>query len=312
MNVTVLAEIVIALLIIIIILQAVIISGIAGIKKQPKTQPGTPQRATTDLRPARPDLRPGHNDNRSGRPDRPFDRNRDRNSRGPSPDPRNRPQASSQTAEAPAAPTTAIDSSLRDINLKLKNAERDMDRERKRLQGGQPQSEGAEPSGETRNNQPERGNRDNRGDRDRDRDRDDLRRRSQGGQGGPGGRDRDRDRDRPRGGRDGGRDRGPRYGGNRPYGNQGQAPQGGSPAPEPQGERSFEPSAAPIPRPPVEATPIVAAEEIQHGRVTVKRRTLEEESAQSQPVEQASDNSGRTEEPVAPPVNPEEISFGRR
>lgn len=82
---------------------------------------------------------------------------------------------------AQQGPVTSVDKSLRDINLRLKNAERDQEKVRQRIGGNQEQ--GNRDPGRRR----DRDNRDNRDNRDRDRGRGDNRD------------NRDRDRNRRRG-----------------------------------------------------------------------------------------------------------------
>jgi hypothetical protein len=101
--------------------------------------------------------------------------------------PRSQPQNQAPAATPPAAAADPVETSLRDINLRLKNAERDQDFARKKIQENLGVDREQHPRGHDRS---DRGN-------DRYRDSGDRNRESA-----------DRgDRDRNRGGRDGSRDR---------------------------------------------------------------------------------------------------------
>jgi hypothetical protein len=298
----VMASVMIAFAVVLITMQVIILSSIADLKKRIGTKPeSSPQpRSFEPRRNDRPQDRPQH------------DRNRD--PRGPreSRDQRPRPQQQPQPVTPPAPATTAVDSSLRDINLRLKNAERDMENERRRLQGALPKKEGDgadQPSSE----RPDRPDREDRGDRPRgdfrprgDRDREF---RPRGGQGG---------RDRGRGGRDNrdrdNRDRGGHgYNGNRPSFDRPNQGSQSSPAPRaPEPEVSLD-QIAPVAAPSMPAQ-VGAEGPVEHGRVTVKRRPIEDsaiqDNQQTNGIGPEAAGSGSESTPPAPDAG--EISFGRR
>jgi hypothetical protein len=258
---------------------------------------------------------------RGERNDRFRDRNNNngnRQNRPPRADQDFKPR-SPQAPSAPAAQNGAVDSvekSLRDINLKLKNAERDQEDARRKIQDGGINGGDREP----------RRDRDNRGSRDgRDRD-------NRGG-----GRDRDnrggRDRDN-RGGRDrdnrGGRDRDNRGGRDRDnWRNRQDRPF--------QEERSAAPAdveelatslpatdagAISAPPPVQEAAELLNASDYdagntEHGRkISVKRPTLSDLPGENSTASEGeSSSAGASGAPDATPDNPApdaEISFGRR
>jgi hypothetical protein len=240
-----------------------------------------------------------------------FDRNNprrhDRGDRGPRPHHEHHQRPAAAPAPVPVSP---VETSLRDINMRLKTAERDQEFARKKLQenlgGDQPR-----PRDENRGNRDDnRGNRGDRGGRDR------------------GGRD--------RGGRDrGGRDRNFRRDGapqNDRYQQQNRNVSPQSPVASQSSETtqpmtqpaasSFEPApvAAAEARPYIpQSAPVVRQEpaaeapsdyqtegEFGHGRkAMVKRRPLREEGAESSVAPEVSP-SVEASEPA------EEIQFGRR
>jgi len=196
----------------------------------------------------------------------------------------NGPQNSNKNAPAQqVSSSTSVDSvekSLRDINLKLKNAERDQEAARKRI------SDGIGKDG-----QRPRGNRDhNRGGKDGHR----------------------RDRDRDRNNRGNWRDR---NGGDRSENSS--RPQQEHPAAVNESAAAAEIAPSVTPSLP-ELNPVDFDTDLEHGRkFAVKRRPLAEEAA-APAVGQAGGQGGEEKTPVqefsaeAPSSNDSEISFGRR
>ena len=212
-------------------------------------------------------------------------------------------------AAGPAA--DPVEKSLRDINMKLKNAERDQEVARRRLQENFPREEG---------------NRD-RGDRDRgSRDRGDRNRDDRGGRG-------PRDRDQQRGSR---RDNWQDRDRNR---NAGVTPQQAAPSPSPVDSEEPVFTRREPPVPPLDIQPMVqeslpeprnivaadysAEEALQHGRkIIVKRRPLKDEagegaadatSIESAPANESQPPASAPQEPqvIAEETPPSEVHFGR-
>lgn len=189
-------------------------------------------------------------------------------------------------------PVTSVDKSLRDINLRLKNAERDQERARKKLGGSDSQDSGRK-SGRDRDQGRNRG-------RDRDRDQ---------------GRDRDRDQGRNR---DRDRSKKPIQRRNRDS-NQNfqrkpstetagvQPPQSALPTSSPVEEVSLDSlKTAPVSEPNVNVT---NSSENNFGRgtkISVKRRTLEDTPQEETSIEQSAVVND------TPASEEQEINFGRR
>jgi hypothetical protein len=252
---------------------------------------------------------------------------RDRDDR-PDRKPGNRPFTPIQPLAAPNAPTASpSDKSLRDINLKLRNAERDQERARKTLEPTDPLpgSVNAAPqlSGQSRQ-EPRRDNRDNRDNRDRNFDRS-----RRDGNRGPNSGQRD-NRDRPNWQRD---NRNRNWQENR--------------GPRPQTEPPVAPLSITVPEPvqsivpPMEISPVstindtqkiepvviapavtpeaqVSEDSFEHGRkITVKRRALPGETGAEGADQQASasqasvSETGSGNEQVSQENTPP-IRFGRR
>jgi hypothetical protein len=254
-----------------------------------------------------------------------------RHERRPYQDNRPRQQQQTQQQPAPSAPSASgemVDKSLRDINLRLKNAERDQENARRRMQqGGFPQDQ--QRGGRDRGDRFDRGDRDHRGDRGDRGERD-----HRGGRDHRGSR---HDRHRDRGGRGNWQDR------NRQGGQYEQSQQPGMPAPAaaPENDSLFEKQDLAVPE--IQANPVVEAaapttpdlapsdvpaeENLEHGRkIIVKRRMLQGESSEAS-ADAPADSQGSAEAAPAPlavsspeeettmnstPAPETEITFGRR
>lgn len=254
------------------------------------------------------------------RPDRFHDRNNNgnRQSRPPRTEQESRPRPPQSPAEPVAAPEGVVDNmekSLRDINLKLKNAERDQEVARRKFQDNGVEGAGRDQS---RRRNPQENRDGNRGGRDGSRGSRD------GGRGG---------RDENRGGRDENRDH-RRGGGDRDRNNRNNWRDRNQDRPF-QEERQAEASDTDIPATslPMEAdigaitAPIAAAtapemnasdfdsDNTEHGRkIMVKRRMINDdqpgENASSDSSTAASDAS--SENISEKPSSDAGISFGRR
>jgi len=249
---------------VVIILQIVTLSVVLGNKKQGGKPVHTPRHGHGGE--GRPERKDGGDPRRaqsgSGNAKKPGE-NRDRG--GKPQQQGGRPQQQQQNQPASIDP---MEKSLRDINLRLKNAERDQENARKKIQDGGPRDGRPQQRGERgeRNDRPDRGDRNNRGGSGR------------GGNGGdrnapPRGGQRDANRE-PR--RDGGRPDRPERQSGEPDGQEPAGPQYQERPP-----RQFqqpEQSAASAPQAPdIVANDFgVSEDQLQHGRKFMKRRTLPE------------------------------------
>jgi hypothetical protein len=178
-------------------------------------------------------------------------RDRERERRGPRPD--NRPQQHGQPVPQPS--TSSVDKSLREINLRLRNAERDQERARRHIdQSGNLGNSQQRQENRFRDKQlfnrrrDSRDNREQRGNRDQRNNRDNWQR--------------NRDREQPR------------QHEARPE-PRSQAPQPASPPQDAPAPPVAQQNPSPAPAPKVEAVAPVVQENLEHGRkITVRRRVL--------------------------------------
>jgi hypothetical protein len=234
----------------------------------------------------------------------------------------------------PHQPVSTVDKSLRDINLRLKNAERDQEKARSKMSDDvkPPEIPVRRPPQDRDRDGDRNGDRNRNRDRDRDRDRDRYRDRDRNRDG-----DRSRDRDR------GGRNRGSRDG-NYPDRNRNFSERKDSPLMDVEAEEvspllnQVDISSPPVIEEAQIASPVTFTEDDLFGRnnkITVKRRSLDskirEESElggvsdigktddsssatgselPKEPFE-ASDDTTRTEQPKTDDDG-QNISFGRR
>jgi hypothetical protein len=240
-----------------------------------------------------------------------------RHDRRPQQDNRPRQQQQPQPQQQQPAATAAgesVDKSLRDINLRLKNAERDQENARRRMQQGGGVSQDQHRGRGDRFDRGDRGERFDRGDRGDRFDRGDRGDRGDREHRGRDHRGNRHDRHRDRGGRGNWQDRDR----NRQGGQYGQQPGAPVPAAAPEGEPMFERKdiiapemqANPPVEAPVTATPDLAPadyssdENLEHGRkIIVKRRMLQGESSEAGAAAGADDSQGTAEAaPAAAPV----------
>ena len=329
MEFTTSAIVIIALSAVVVLLQVISLISMAGLRKK-----------VAELAEAR-----------TPAPSAPADRNERKNGDFRRQGQERRPQQEQRTprpqqAAAPVVAADPVEKSLRDINMKLKHAERDQEFARKKLQENL-QTRGNDQRGERgeRSERGERGDRSERGDRGERSERGDR------------GRGRGGDRDRSRGNRDSRGERGDR-GGNRrdnwqdrDRNRQGSFQQSSTPETTDADQENREVGMVPPSeiRPAVQETMAAdqgtgasdfSEENLQHGRkIIVKRRPLRDEAgsdqtaeetpmttppesfapdaqesapeAASAPAPEAQAPAARSEE-SAPEEEPTEVHFGRR